>query len=303
MPGFSRFLQSATVRAMPICLWAWGLLFAARCEAASGAAVSTNTTFAAHMAELRKTAPKTFTLVEQKPFVVLGDESPELVRQRAEHTVKWAVDKLKSAYFPRDPVEIIDIWLFKDDESYRRHARVLFNDKPTTPFGYYSPAHRALIMNISTGGGTLVHEIVHPFMRANFPACPAWFNEGLASLYEQSGERDGHIRGETNWRLAGLQEAIRAGRTLSFQKLTGTSDEEFYGGNGSQNYSQFYAQARYLCYYLQEQGLLVKYYREFSGNAAQDPTGYGSLKKVLGAPDMDAFKMSWEAFVLKLKFP
>jgi len=28
----------------------------------------------------------------------------------------------------------------------------------------------------------LVHEIVHPFMRANFPECPAWFNEGLASL-------------------------------------------------------------------------------------------------------------------------
>ena len=24
-------------------------------------------------------------------------------------------------------------------------------------------------MNISTGGGTLVHEIVHPFIEANFP--------------------------------------------------------------------------------------------------------------------------------------
>ena len=26
----------------------------------------------------------------------------------------------------------------------------------------------------TTGGGTLVHEIVHPFLRANFPECPAW---------------------------------------------------------------------------------------------------------------------------------
>ena len=34
-------------------------------------------------------------------------------------------------------------------------------------------------MNISTGGGTLVHEIVHPFIEANFPACPPWLNEGL----------------------------------------------------------------------------------------------------------------------------
>ena len=270
--------------------------------AAQAAPLSPNSSFAAHVAELRKTVPKGFTLVEQVPFVVLGDEVSELVRRRAEQTVKWAVDKLKRDYFQRDPAEIIDIWLFKDDESYRRHARVLFNDKPTTPFGYYSPAHRALLMNISTGGGTLVHEIVHPFMRANFPACPAWFNEGLASLYEQSSERNGHIRGETNWRLAGLLEAIRAGRTLSFQKLTSLSDEDFYGGNGNKNYSQFYAQARYLCYYLQERGLLVNYYREFFANASKDPTGNNSLKKVLGESDMDAFKKSWEAFVLKLKF-
>ena len=46
-------------------------------------------------------------------------------------------------------------------------------------------------MNIATGGGTLVHEIVHPFVEANFPGCPTWFNEGLGSLYEQSAERKG----------------------------------------------------------------------------------------------------------------
>jgi len=51
-----------------------------------------------------------------------------------------------------------------------------------------------------------VHEIVHPFMAANFPDCPAWFNEGLASLYEQSSERDGKIIGLTNWRLAVCRE-------------------------------------------------------------------------------------------------
>ena len=43
------------------------------------------------------------------------------------------------------------------------------------------------IMNIATGGGTLVHEIVHPYVEANFPGCPAWFNEGLGSLYEACG--------------------------------------------------------------------------------------------------------------------
>jgi hypothetical protein len=273
------------------------------CLCACGADGETNQAYARHVAGLKAKAPPGFTVIAQPPFVVVGDEPPAVVRVRATKTVQWAVEALKREYFERDPEETIDIWLFKDKASYEKHTRELFQDRPTTPFGYYSPAHRALIMNISTGGGTLVHELVHPFMRANFPACPAWFNEGLASLYEQSGERAGRIRGETNWRLAGLQEAIRAGRILSFKKLMAMNEREFYGEDAHSHYGQFYAQARYLCYYLQEQGLLRKYYREYTANAKQDPTGFESLRTVLGEQDMDAFKKNWEAFVLKLGFP
>ena len=56
-------------------------------------------------------------------------------------------------------------------------------------------------MNIATGGGTLVHELVHPYVEADFPGAPPWLNEGLGSLFEQSDERDGYIVGLTNWRL------------------------------------------------------------------------------------------------------
>ena len=76
---------------------------------------------------------------------------------------------MKQDFFTKDPNEILDIWLFKDEASYKKHTRLLFGTSPTTPYGYYSPAHKALIMNIATGGGTLVHEIVHPFMEGNFP--------------------------------------------------------------------------------------------------------------------------------------
>src|SRR5262249_40348307 len=154
-----------------------------------------------------------------------------------------------------DPLELIDIWLFRNDASYTNHAHLLFHDNPTTRFGYYSESRHALVMNIGTGGGTLVHEIVHPFMRANFPPCPPWFNEGLASLYEASAEKDGHIRGQVNWRYKGLEKAIKDGRTVSFQRLTAMTPAEFY--RGAESYSEYYAQARYLCYYLQEKDLLV----------------------------------------------
>ncbi len=256
--------------------------------------------YAQHILALKKKLPEVggFTILIQAPFVVIGDESPDRVRARAENTVKWAVDRIKQSYFTHDPTQILDIWLFKDKTSYERNAKEIFDDKPTTPYGYFSAVHRGLIMNISTGGGTLVHEIVHPFMAANFPACPPWFNEGLASLYEQAGEENGRIHGYVNWRLPGLQTAIKKNRVPSFEALCSTTTDQFYHEDPGTNYSQ----ARYLCYYLQEQGLLQRYYREFHAHASTDPTGYKTLRAVLGETDMDAFKKRWEAFVLKLEF-
>ncbi|HEU4386815.1 MAG TPA: hypothetical protein VFV34_03395 [Blastocatellia bacterium] len=251
-----------------------------------------------HVADLKKRLPSSgFTIVVERPFVVVGDEPPETVKRRAEHTVKWSVEKLKQNYFANDPAEILDIWLFKDDASYRKHAQQIFGDTPSTPYGYFSSSHKALIMNIGTGGGTLVHEIVHPFMRANFPSCPAWFNEGMGSLYEQSGEVAGQIHGFPNWRLPGLQKAIRTGTLQSFKELTGTTDDDFYSDKKGVNY----AQARYLCYYLQEKDLLVKFYKDFSAGQKSDPSGYKTLQRILGESDMSAFQRRWEQFVLALR--
>lgn len=238
-----------------------------------------------------------FSFVIQRPFVVIGDEPKQVVQEHAEGTVKWAVDRLKQDFFPNDPKEILDIWLFKDAASYEKHARLLFGAKPTTPYGYYSSTHKALIMNIETGGGTLVHEIVHPFMEANFAACPPWLNEGLGSLYEQCGDAAGHIQGFTNWRLPGLQRAIRSKQVPSFKDLTAMDVTAFYSEDKGTNY----AQARYLCYYLQEKGVLVKFYQEFHARQQEDPSGFKTLQKILAEPDLDAFKAKWEKYVLELR--
>jgi hypothetical protein len=255
--------------------------------------------YAQHMMGLKKKIPaQGFTVALAAPFVVIGDETADKVHTRAELTVKWAAAKLKADFFKKDPDEILDIWLFKDDASYRKHAKEIFNDTPTTPYGYFSAAHGALIMNIETGGGTLVHEIVHPYMRANFPECPDWFNEGMGSLYEQSEEKSGHIHGLTNWRLPALQDAIKDKKIVPFKTLMATTSNEFYNSDKGTNY----AQARYLCYYLQEKGLLVKYYREFSANHKVDPSGYGTLQRVLNESNMAAFQKKWEEFTMALKF-
>ena len=237
-----------------------------------------------------------WTIVAEPPFAVVGDGTPLQVKGHAAATIRWAVRHLEAAYFDKPPDEIITIWLFESADAYERYSKELVADPPDTPYGYYSPTARALVMNIATGGGTLVHEIVHPYMEANFPACPAWFNEGLASLYEQSAERDGQIIGLTNWRLAGLQEALRAGTVPSFRELCESGDAFYTDDRGSN-----YAQARYLCYWLQEQGSLRRYYDSFRASAEKDPSGYATLSELVG-PDMPAFRAKWERFVLALRF-
>src|SRR5207244_11841134 len=139
--------------------------------------------------------------------------------------------------FTKDPNQITGIRRFKDAASDQKNTMLLFREKPGTPYGYYSSAHKALIMNIETGGGTLVHEIVHPFMEANFPACPSWFNEGLGSLYEQCGEVDGHIHGYTNWRLPALEAAIKAHTIVSFKELTSLDSNKFYNDERGDHYA------------------------------------------------------------------
>jgi hypothetical protein len=262
------------------------------------APVATQTDLDRHVESLRgRLDGRGWTVLAEPPFAVVGDGTSLQVERHAAATIRWSVQHLEAAYFDKPPLEIITIWLFETADSYERHTVELFHEAPDTPYGFYSPSNRALVMNIATGGGTLVHEIVHPYIEANFPDCPSWFNEGLASLYEQSAERDGRIVGLTNWRLAGLQAALREGRVPSFRELC-ESGESFYSEDRGSNY----AQARYLCYWLQEHGTLSDYYERFRANIAVDPTGYATLVELVG-PDMKAFQAKWERFVLGLRFP
>jgi hypothetical protein len=234
----------------------------------------------------------------EEPFVVVGDDPPQTLRERSK-TVRWAADMLEKDFFERRPRTLLSVFLFRDAKSYERGVAGLTGEAPSTPYGFYSRTDGGLFMNIATGGGTLVHEIVHPYVEADFDGAPAWLNEGLGSLFEQSGERNGRIVGYTNWRLAGLQRAIKQGGLPSFRALCAMTDHEFYEEDRGTNY----AQSRYLMYYLQEQDLLATFYRAFRAAKATDRTGYATLVRTLGESDMVQFQRRWEGFVLGLRFP
>ena len=253
-----------------------------------------------HVQKLRRTLRGLrgrFRVVVQPPFVIAGDLSRGDMRRFARF-IKRTSDELKRLYFARDPLQINTIYLFRGRASYRENTRRLINEVPDTPFGFYISQHRALIMNIRTGGGTLSHELVHPFMEANFPACPPWFNEGMGSLYEAVGFPRGRIRGFTNWRLPGLKRAIRARAVPSFAALMAQNETQFYSRDPGTNYSQ----SRYLVHYLQDRGLLPTFYHRFLRDRRTDPSGVKTLKSVLGTTDLARFKRAWQRWVLKLRW-
>jgi hypothetical protein len=293
----ARRVDAGAVKA-GVTLAALALALSACCATLPGRASYPAAEVDARLAAVRARAPAGFTTLAAPPFVIAGDGPPASVREDADQVVRWAATRLKADFFPLDPGRIIEVWLFSSEESYLRNTSLLFGRVPSTPYGYYSPCEHALVMNVSTGYGTLVHEMVHPFMEANFPSAPPWFNEGLASLYEQPSDVGGHLHGGTNWRLAGLQRAVLRERTRSLAALTRMGRQAFYADEPGLNY----AEARYLLYYVQEQGLLVRYYQRFLADAASDPTGYDTLQKVLGEADMAAFERRWKAFVLMLTY-
>ena len=214
-----------------------------------------------------------FKVIAEAPFVIVGDESLTKVKSRA-NFVRWIVRLIEADYFGKQPDKLIEIWLFKNKTTYMAGAKKFFDDEPNTPYGYYSSDDNALVMNIGPGAGTLSHELVHPYIEANFPASPSWFNEGLASLYEQPREKEGHMWGTTNWRLPGLQSMIKKKTLPSLKTLLTSTRDGFYEAE-----YDAYAYARFLCQYLQDHGKLRDFYKKFVED--KDTTGQAALEAVL----------------------
>jgi hypothetical protein len=237
------------------------------------------------------------TCAVSPPFVVAGDGGRQRLNRYVDHTIRAADAALERKFFDRArPDEPVLILLFESAESYERLAKKWLGDDPSTPYGYFR-RDNIMVMNVGTGTGTLVHELVHALIRPDFPDVPEWFNEGLGSLFEQCTLNDGDIRGLANWRLPALQRAIREKTLRPLRELI--ADDDFYG---DRHVGMNYAQARYLLMYLQEQGKLAPYYKQLRADQAADKTGLATLEQVIEPKSLAQFEKDWRAWVLTLRF-
>ncbi len=228
--------------------------------------------------ELKKDLPADrFRFTSVGPWVIATDLDAAGMRRFVDATIRVyaaAIQRqLFTKKFRKDPVKV---YLFKDAKSYMAWNVRLFGERPGTPYGYYSRSRNALVMNIGTGGGTLLHEMVHAMAEPDFPDIPAWLNEGLGSLFEASSRNHaGKVVGVTNWRLTGLQKDLSRRTAPKFKDLLVMNDETFYHGEKS---GSNYAASRYLMQWLQAQGKLEVFYTRIRDK--KDPDAVASLRAV-----------------------
>jgi hypothetical protein len=238
-----------------------------------------------------------FTVKNIRKIYYVASNSSNSEFARYSNTITRMDDHLTKYFVKQRPQFLLKVYLFKDVKSYESFCVKHLNEKPSTPFGFYRSDGHLLVMNIATGTGTLAHEIVHPFIESDFPGAPSWFNEGFASLYEQSMESKGKMMGLANWRLPGLQKAINNKKCPTLSSFMADTTEKFYADESGMSYGL----ARYLCFYLQEQGKLEEFYKSYRDNFSKDITGRKILEQVTGQklPDLEKSLHFW---VLQLHY-
>lgn len=233
------------------------------------------------------------------PFVVAGDMTEAELREWYEQTIQPAAIAMGNRYFGKRPSEPITVLLFASKDSYERYAERLYRDRGISVYGYYKPRERTLVMNIATGGGTLVHELTHALVAFDCPDVPDWFNEGLASLHEQCRFREDEqgpwVEGLVNWRLPRLQKEIAAGRLPSLADFI--RDDDFRGEREAVNY----AQARYFCLFMQRRGVLEQYYAALRQHIEKDPHGERAVREVFPGLSWKELDAEFQKFVRGLK--
>lgn len=218
-------------------------------------------------AQLRKKLDKSFHVLVRPPFVIAGNMPTDDLDAHARGSVHAPAEAMWKSYFRHKPDRVITVLLFTDQGAplpkedkeagyvYRKWARELFGDTDVCHYGYYKPDKRTMVMNIDTGGGTLVHELTHALIVYDFDTVPTWFNEGLGSLHEQCQVGKDEVIGLENWRLPALQKAIAAGKLRPLKDLISQDnfrDKRTEGIN--------YAHARYFVMYMQHKGVLKDFH-------------------------------------------
>lgn len=187
----------------------------------------------------------------------------------------------------------VDVCVFSSSAAYRAFARAVYPDDPDiSANGFYDPRDRLAVLRVSAGPGNLRHELVHVLVGDDYPAIPAWLNEGLGALYGTARGGPSGLEGLVNYRLRDLQAALRAGTAPSWGELTRAGHADVHGARAG----VFYATARYLLLHVQTRGRLAAFYRSLR-DGPDDPAAHERAV----AAELD--RATFERWATSLRWP
>ena len=146
-----------------------------------------------------------YRALAQDGFVIAGTDSPETLQRHYQRGVVDFYNVFRSRYFPEPPQNHLVLLLADDPYPLVQAARRLYPNYEfhlDAPFvGYFIPIDNLIIATIGGGYGTLLHEMMHAMIASDFPGCPGWLEEGMATLYERSAWEASQLEPLPNWRM------------------------------------------------------------------------------------------------------
>ena len=124
---------------------------------------------------------------------------------------------IRRAHFSDAPIEPVIMVLGPDGRSMSHILDDIYPGQafPDLPFfGLYNHRDRLIMAAVGAGYGSLLHEIVHALVAAQFPTAPLWYEESLATLYERTEWRGNTLVPLPNWRMDFISEETDPNRVF-----------------------------------------------------------------------------------------
>jgi len=134
-------------------------------------------------------------------------------------------------YYEPAAADPLATYLFSTTAEFAAFGRRIGGPDSSGYFAELDNGTPVLVADLSSGLGTLLHELVHAFVHQGFrPVPPLWFNEGFAAYHEKAlGQLDGTRLDASfgylsNWRFPRLQAEAAAGRVKLANLVDRTHD-------------------------------------------------------------------------------
>lgn len=264
----------------------------------------------------------THLAVEGNAFVLVAmDAAPTFTQATAymrRVLTRYFVDR-----FDTIPSKAAYIVLFSSYDTFDKYSRQHYGIGGTENLGGYDRDRREIIVDVSAGEpslGSIGHELAHVILDEDFVLAPRWFNECVATVFEQPRwDEDGSLHGAKVGRRYKLLTDALASPSMAplarFDTLFGMTDAEFLGFDPTVGVEAtkkdprlmkaararnllHHAVARYACLWLDDLDppKLTAFYRAWREDYATDRTGKATFERIVGEPP-EAVQARWAAWV------